>query len=190
MKLFASYLYDTAVNVNNCLLTEPGFYANATAIYLAIQCEKFSGASVVDRNIYLLKCTSPCNVTSAAAWSYVGRLFNRAEALAVQASFNGGYAAPAIAETSTGVYLILTPTIEPDAIYRGCSVFRFTNLNTGVLENVSGVPTLIKSTGNTAMFNGACGYASGAAASGILRSELSVLSLDGEFQLFLDRTQL
>ncbi len=185
----AAIQLDTAIHpdMNNCILAEPGIYATASALYMAIQCEKFGTTTIIDRMIFLLKCNSPCNVTNAASWAYLGRLFNRAEATAAQPAFAGGYAAPALVKTPTGIYLVVTPTVEPDAIYRGCSVFKFANLDTAELVKSSGVPTLIASTGNTSKFNGACGYTGDATASGMLRSELSDLSLDGEFQIFMDR---
>ena len=88
---------------------------------------------------------------------------------------------------STGVYLIVTPTEDPDALYRGCRVFKFSDLDTATLESTAGVPTVIASiNGSTAdKFNGACAFVGGSA-SGVLHSELSHLP-DGEFQIFMTR---
>jgi hypothetical protein len=214
-KWFASYLYDTGNNtaaaptappvptapaiqadiafpgLSTCIVGEPSLYATAAALYLALQCEQLNDPANPndnDRLITLLRCASPCNATSAASWTFAGRVFSQASSAVVEPAFNGGYAAPALVETASGVFLLVTPTVNPDAIYRGCRAFKFANLDTATLETTAGV-TAIKASvdGSTAdRFNGACAYIGGAA-SGILQSELSQLP-DGEFQIFMTRT--
>lgn len=216
IKLFTSFAYDTgndsgvsptappitgaaAIQIdtafaalNTCIVGEPALYATASALYMAIQCEQFNGPGNAhsDRMIFLLKCTSPCNVTSAAAWTYLGEVFRVSDAIAVDANFDGGFAAPAFAQTSNGVFLIVTPTEDPDALYRGCQVYKFSDLETATIEKVSGVAKLYASSGPTTdTFNGACTYNSAATASGILRSELGTSSPSPwNFQIFRTRT--
>ena len=106
---------------------------------------------------------------------------------AVEPSYNGGYAAPALFETTSGVYFIATPTVQPDALYKGCTIFKFANLDTALFEKTSGVPTIVKKIeGTSNLFRGACGYNGSATASDVMLSELSSLT-DGIFQIFLTR---
>ncbi len=215
LKLFTSYLYDSGNNqasaatnppiatapaiqidtafpqLNKCIVSEPGLYANSTALYLSLQCEQINdlaNSNLNDRLVFLFKCSSPCNVANLASWTYLGRIFNRTESVAVEPAFNGGYAAPAIAETPEGIYLIVTPTQEPNSNYRGCTVFKFSNLDSATLEKTGGVPKVFRKVpGTDGLFRGACGFNGSSTASGIFLSELSENSINGIFQIFLSR---
>jgi len=211
IKLFGSYLYDTGNNtagggsqsplggapaiqldtaispvLNTCLFGEPSLYANQNSLYLAVQCDHLSDG---DRWIVLLKCASPCQMSSAASWAYVGTLFKKSDAATL--GFSGGFAAPAIAETSGGVFLIVTPAQDPSAVYKGCRVYKFANLDTATLVGVPGPPTLIASIdtpvtpGGT--FFGAGAFTGNSSSSGLLYGEIKGTFPTWEFQIFKSR---
>jgi hypothetical protein len=180
----AAIQLDTAVNpaLNECIFGEPSLLGTASALYMAVQCEKFSGGVHSDRIIYLLRCASPCNVTNASSWSYVGQLFNKASAIAVDPAFDDGFAAPALVASDSGLHIIVTPAEAPDALYRGCMVYKFSNINLATLE-----PNVVTSSGPTRdTFNGACGF-TGNAVSGILRSELGQHNPTWDFKIIKTR---
>ncbi|MBN8541240.1 MAG: exo-alpha-sialidase [Deltaproteobacteria bacterium] len=187
----ASIRADTEISstLNKCIIAEPSFYATAGFLYLALQCEKFNSVSDItdrDRWVVLLKCASPCNVTNAASWIFVNKIFSKSDSAAVDPKFNG-FAAPAIAETATGVYLLVTPTEDAQANYRGCRVYKFSDLSTGQIETENGSPKLFASTGPTSTtFNGACAYIGGSV-SGILRSHLGQDNPPWDFRVLLTR---
>lgn len=188
----ASIQLDTALTatLNTCILAEPSLFANANTLYMALQCEKFNDISTTaddNRWIVLLKCASPCTMTNVSNWSFVAKIFEKADGVAVDPVFSGGFSAPAITETSTGTYLIVTPTEDPYARYRGCRVYKFSNIETGQLEMENGAPKLYASLGPTRdTFNGACGYIGGSV-SGILRSHLGQANPSWDFQILLTR---
>lgn len=211
VKLFASFLYDTGNNsaasatappiattpaiqidtafaqLKTCIMGEPSLYANSSAVYLTLQCEQFNDPANNndnDRLIFLMKCTSPCNLTNAASWTVLGRLFNRSESTAVEPFYNGGYAAPALVSKADGVYLLVTPTEDPDTLYKGCTAFKFADLDRAQLEKSGGFPVIKqKIEGSIGKFRGACSYHGDETAGGVLQSELSALP-NGEFQIF------
>ncbi len=194
LPMAAAIQIDTAFSqLSTCIVSEPSLYATSSALYLALQCEELNDPANMndnDRRIMLMKCASPCDMTDVGSWTFVGDIFDKAASAALEPTYNAGYAAPALAETSSGVHLIVTPTETADAIYRGCRAFEFADLDTATLESTNGTPTIVGSlAGSTAdKFNGACAYIAGST-SGMLHSELSQLP-DGEFQIFMSRLAL
>ncbi len=186
---------DTAIpNLATCIVAEPGLMATSSAVYLSIQCEQFNdpeNQNDNDRVIFLLKCASPCDMTKVSSWVFLGRLFNQSESVAVEPDYGGGYAAPALAEYQGSTYLIVTPSDVSTAVYRGCTVFKFQDLETASLVKVGNVPQVIRRIeGTKDSFRGACGYDQYSSASGVFLSELSSLDPIGEFQIFLSRIQI
>lgn len=147
----AIYFQNLHADLHNCLvLTEPGVLATNSALYLSVMCAENGNSRIV-----LMKCVSPCNVTSAADWQYVGTTFQNSDATSLgYLSFSG----PELFEENGIYYLSVTPvnnTPFPNA-YHGCMIYRFANINVGKL---TGSPTAIKTiSGTTGSFNGACGY--------------------------------
>jgi hypothetical protein len=169
-------------------------YASGSALYVTLQCEVFdltvSPPTHLDRQIVILKCTSPCNIASAASWSYLGTALKKPDATAF--SFNSGFAAPGLFASAGNMYLVVTgtnlvtpPVGIPYVKYSGCRVFRFANLETATLEPVGAQPTLVSSINGTAgSFNGACAYHASANMSGMLFSEINT-SVTDAFQMFM-----
>lgn len=188
----AAIQLDTAVSsaLNTCMFSEPSLLATASALYLAIQCEQINSVSTTadeDRLIVLLKCNHPCDVSNTASWTYITKIFSKADAVAVDPKFTGGFAAPSLVTSSAGTYLIVTPAVDPDAVYRGCRVYKFSDLDTGQLEKENGQPRLVTSSGPTSdIFNGACSYIGGSN-SGLLRSELGQQSPPWDFKILMTK---
>ncbi len=180
---------DTALNpeLNTCLFTEPGMYASNDALYLSLQCAHLSDSSQL---IILLKCASPCNMSSAASWSYLGTVLRPADAAAL--GFDTGFAAPAMFESGGSIYLAVTPAQTSGApwasYYSGCRIFRFADIDNALLEMTGSQPTLVGSVdGTPGSFNGACGYHASASESGMLYSEVNT-SVTDKFQIFISHT--
>lgn len=211
IKLFAGKIYDAGNNttgtpllqldtlspaLNGCaVFTEPGMYASNGALYVSLQCEKFDFAVTppvpVDRLIVLLKCASLC--ASAASWSYQGTVFQKSDASAF--GFDSGFAAPGMFASAGNVYLIVTgaqvvtpPMGAAYVSYSGCRIFRFTDIDSALLEKTGAQPTLIGSVyGAAGSFNGACGYHASANQSGVLYGEIKPGAID-KFQIFMSHT--
>ena len=182
---------DTALNsaLNTCVFTEPGMYASSAALYLSLQCQHLDPASP-DRLIVLLKCASPCNTGSAASWSYLGTLLNKSNAAAF--GFDDGFAASGLFASAGNLYVVATPVQTSgapwSAYYSGCHLFRFTDIDSALLQKTGVHPTLIASVnGTSGSFNGACSYHASASNSGMLYSELNT-SVTDRFQIFMSHT--
>jgi hypothetical protein len=174
--------------LNNCLFSEPGLYSTVNALYASILCKQL--ATPYDSLIVLLKCSSPCNISSAGSWQYLGTALNETDAAMLGAEYDSGYSAPQLAESGGQVYLLATPTKSPNDTYGGCKVFKFLNLETATLERTAGVPNIIKEiNGSVGSFNGACTYHAASTGSGIIYSQ--TYPNDSEiFRLFLSGINL
>ncbi len=181
---------DTALDsaLNTCgVFTEPGLYASSGALYVSLQCERLADAN---RLIVLLKCTSPCNTASAASWSYLGTVLQKPDAIAF--GFDSGFAASGMFASGASVYLVVTPVQSAGApfpdYYSGCRVFKFADIDSGLLQKTGSQPTLIGSIdGASGTFNGACSYHTSATNSGMLYSELKP-AVAAKFQIFTSNT--
>jgi hypothetical protein len=174
--------FSSASELGNCTaFTEPGMLARADGIYVSLQC---TGAG----KIVLLKCDH-----AFGTCDYLGDLLTDSEA--AQFSLSGqsldGFAASELVDVGTSTYLLVTgfETIGSDNQYRGCLVFRVSDLNTATLERSGGEPVLVKRVAGTAgSFNGACGYHAGATGSGVIYSEYSTSA--PQFRLYGSHIQL
>ena len=212
IKLFAGNIYDPGNNttgtpvlqldtlnqdLNNCsVFTEPGMYASNTALYVSLQCETidFNATPPVslDRLIVLLKCSGG-SCGASANWSYQGTIFQKSDAVAF--GFDSGFAAPGLFASTGGVYLVVTGaqfvTPSMGAAYvglSGCRIFRFTDIDSALLQQTGAQPTLIGSiNGSAESFNGACSYHASASQSGMFYSEINTSVTDAFFQIFMSR---
>ncbi|MFZ2160883.1 MAG: sialidase family protein [Sideroxyarcus sp.] len=171
---------DTALDpaLNTCVFTEPGMYASDSALYLSLLCVKTSDLSHLT---VLLKCTSPCNTGSAASWSYLGTVLQDSNATAI--GFDSGFSGSGLFESAGSMYLVATPVQTAGApwpdYYNGCRVYRFSNIDSALLQTSGSQPALVGSVnGTTGSFNGACSYNASANLSGMLYSELNTSATD------------
>ena len=136
-----------------CLFAEPGLAATDTAVYLSIFC---IDVSTPEENLLHFKCDSPCDMTDAAGWEYLGKLLTPADASA--ATGRDHYQAPAIVQQGGRSYLIATPVDTTlGSRYDGCRVYEFTDID--VSDLVRSGPDLVEVTaanGEADLHNGAC----------------------------------
>lgn len=208
VKLFAGNLYDTGNNtagggsqsplggapliqldtafpaLNTCVFTEPGMYASDSALYLSLLCVKTSDLSHLT---VLLKCASPCDTGNAASWSYLGTVLQDSNAAAI--GFDSGFSGSGLFESAGSMYLVATPVQTAGApwpdYYNGCRVYRFSNIDSALLQTSGSQPALIGSVNGTAgSFNGACTYNTSANMSGMLYSEANT-SVTDVFRIYM-----
>ncbi|MBU1425850.1 MAG: glycoside hydrolase [Gammaproteobacteria bacterium] len=170
--------------LNTCLFSEPGMYASGSALYLSVLCVKYPGFS---HSIALLKCDSPCTTGSAASWSYLGTVLQDSDAAAI--GFDTGFSASGLFESAGSMYLVATPVQTAGApwpdYYSGCRVYRFSNIDSALLQTSGSQPALIGSVHGTAgSFNGACAYNASANMSGMLYSEANT-SVTDIFRIYM-----
>lgn len=173
-------------DLNLCIFAEPGLYATTNAVYLAIYCADAStvmSEGKVTEYLEYFRCLSPCNMTNAMSWEYLGRLLTPADAQ--DATGNHFYQAPAIVEIDSVAYLIVTPVdATTDERYNGCRVYQFTDIDTNQLQRNGGnLLEITRVDGSDGTHNGACAMYPGLAG-GILLSETGTFGTQNSFQIF------
>jgi hypothetical protein len=106
--------------------------------------------------------------------------------------FDSGFAASGMFASAGSVYLVVTPVQSGGAsfpdYYSGCRIFKYSDIDSALLEKAGSNLTLIGSVdGTSGSFNGACNYHASASQSGMLFSELKPLVAD-KFQIFMSHT--
>jgi hypothetical protein len=177
---------DTAIStdLNGCFFTEPGMLATSSALYVSMLCVK----SPTDHRIILLKCDSPCDLSSAPSWTYLGTALNDADAASF--GFDQGFSAPNLVTSNGQNYLIVTPqsTTPFDSYYNGCRVFRFTDIDTASIQRTGGVPDIVATVnGDAGSFDGACTYLPTASKAGVIYSQ-AFFGPTEKFRLFMSGT--
>lgn len=179
-KLFTGALYDVSNNndlfgapefpldtlypadLGGCdVLSEPGILVKSNGIYVSMLCKGVTSQS----KIILLRCAHDMN-----SCDYLGDFLKDGDAGALQPAYDG-YSASEIVSAGGQDYLLVTPTISTSDLYRGCTAFKITNLDSAEIERDAGIPKaslVIEPHGD---FNGACGYVDALSGSGILISE-------------------
>jgi hypothetical protein len=161
-------LYAGAGQLGACLaFTEPGMLATASGIYISLKCA--TGAAT--GKVILLRCG---NAFAAGSCVYRGDLLadGEAQAFAPSGESYDGFSASELVAAGGANYLFVTPTQSPGDQYRGCLVFAVQNLEAATLVRDAGNrPLAVKRIGGASSFHGACGYAAGASASGIIYGE-------------------
>jgi hypothetical protein len=156
--------------------SEPDVMARQDGLYVAIGCYAFHPRRrpPVEGRIMLLRCGAPCRPETPGAWRVVDTLLAAGDAR----PFGGTYFSAADLFSHAGRhYLVVTPVGNRPApdFYRGCVVFRFADLAAGRLERNGDAPAPMKTIGGAPdSFNGACTFASGADAAGMLFGEVEI----------------
>ena len=187
-KLFSGSIYDIAVNstigppeveldtlhpdLSDCaVFSEPGVLPKSNGIYVSLFCATLPAPG----RIILLRCGHAMNNCN-----YLGVLIDGSEAAALNSSYDNFSASELVAVNGED-YLVVTPSAGET--YRGCVMYRITDLELASIERVGGAAkatALIEAHGQ---FNGACGYVEGLGGSGMLISEAFTTSLP-IFRLF------
>ena len=188
-KLFTGSAYDMANNADSlgspeytldmldpalsgCVaFTEPGVLPKNSGIYVALLC----ATAAPPGKIILLRCDhfmSNC--------SYLGTMLDGSEAALLNSSYDNFSAAELVTANGSD-YLIVTPSAS--TIYRGCVIYKITDIDLAAIERESGdaKPTAVfEASGD---FNGACGYVEGLTGSGVIMSK-AFFNSSPAFRLF------
>lgn len=141
--------------LNLCIFAEPGLHSTASSVYMAIYCADAS-TSPVTEYIVSFRCNSPCNMTNAASWTYLGRTLSPTDAQAATGDHH--YQAPAWLEKNGKTYLIVT-TVDTTSgsRYNGCRVYEFTDVDNNQLRrNSAQLVEVSRITGEENTHHGAC----------------------------------
>lgn len=182
---------DTA-ELNLCIFAEPGLYATNSDVYLAIYCADASTIPTtggLTEYLVYFRCSSPCDITNAASWEYLGRLLTPADAQAATGDHH--YQAPAIIEKNGTRYLLVTSVdATAGARYNGCRVYEFLDVNSNQLLRTTGdLVEVTRIDGDAGTHNGACDGFAGLDG-GILLSQFNVANTADKFTIYKSQVAL
>ncbi len=176
-------------DLSKCVFAEPGMAATSTAVYLSIFCADVN-TNPPEEYLMQFKCASPCTMTNAADWEYLGKLLTPADAAA--ATGRDHYQAPSLVEQNGKTYLITTPVDTTSGNrYDGCVVYEFEDVNTNKLLKDSG-GKLIEVTsvsGDPSLHNGACDYFDGLSG-GIIYSQFDPANAPETFRIYKSQVSI
>lgn len=175
-------------DLNLCVFAEPGLLATASAVYLAIFCADAGTMPITEYLVYF-RCASPCDMTSATGWEYLGRLLTPADALA--ATGNDHYQAPSLMQKNGKTYLLVTPVDTTTSNrYNGCRVYEFSDVDTNQLRRSGGeLVEVARVDGLMGTHNGACAGFAGLNG-GLLLSQFEVAAPSETFNIYQSQIDL
>lgn len=179
--------------LNFCIFAEPGLHATNSALYMSIFCADASTIPTtgsVTEDIVHFRCNSPCNMTSAASWEYLGRLLTPTDAQITTGDHH--YQAPALVEKNGKTYLIVTPVDSSmaDERYNGCRVYEFSDINSNQLNRDNGEPVeSARIDGDISTHNGACAAYNGLDG-GTLLSQFGTKGTSDMFKIYKSQVKL
>lgn len=154
-------------------LTEPAALVRGSTIDLALGCIHFLSSSNIPIEIVQLR-----SADHGRTWSPVGMLLDRSDAEAIGARGASGpqINAPELVDIAGKYYLLATPNGPVSTLgastaegYRGCYLYPFADIDKGILERCAGKAVVARAfVGPAGLFHGACAYAPGADAAGLL----------------------
>lgn len=141
--------------LSTCSFTEPALHAANDAIYLATLCIDL-GVSPNKTYISYFRCSSPCNMTDANSWVYLGRLLSPAD-------FKGTITidklhSPSIAEKEGKTFLLITiDDLNSGGDKSGCRMYEFEDINSNNLRRINGqLVEIAQINGNAGTGEGRC----------------------------------
>ena len=187
-KLFSGSVYNDANDVtigppevaldtlnpalNDCVaFTEPGVLPKSGGVYVSLLC----ATATPPGRIILLQCDHHMNNCA-----YRGTLIDGSEAAVLDDDYDN-FSASELVSVGGEDYLIVTPS--ESTIYRGCAIYRITDLDTAQIERDAGTAKATAVFEAHGDFNGACGYVEGLDGSGVMLSEAFFTSVP-VFRLF------
>lgn len=175
-------------DLNLCVFAEPGLHTTDSAVYLAIYCADAATMPITEYLVYF-RCNSPCDMTSAASWEYLGRLLTPADAQA--ATGDDHYQAPALVEKNGRTYLVVTPVDTTTGNrYNGCRVYEFNDVDSNVLRRNNGqLVEVARIDGDSGTHNGACAAYSGLEG-GVLLSQFEASAVAETFNIYKSQVML
>jgi hypothetical protein len=144
---------ESLADLTACVFAEPGLAATDTAVYLTIFC---IDVSIPEENLLFFRCESPCAMTDAGGWEYLGKLLTPADAAASVGRDH--YQAPAVVQKDGTSYLLATPVdTSVGNRYDGCRVYEFEGIDTRSLVRDGGdLLEIADASGEPDLHNGAC----------------------------------
>jgi len=174
--------------LNLCIFAEPGLHGSNSAIYMAIYCADAATVPLTEYLVYF-RCDSPCSMTNAASWEYLGRLLTPNDAQAATSDHH--FQAPAVVESNGKTYLLVTPVdATSGARYNGCRVYEFVDMNSRNLRRNSGdLVEVRRIDGDANSHNGACEAFNGLDG-GVLLSQFGVAGTADAFKIIKSQVSL
>jgi hypothetical protein len=172
-----------------CIFTEPGLHATSSALYLSIYCADASTAPIITEYLVYFRCNSPCVITTAASWEYLGRFLTPADAQLATGFHH--YQAPALATSNGKTYVMATPvdTTVGD-LYSGCRVYELVDIDSNQLRRASGnLVEVARIDGVAGSHNGACAAFPGLDG-GLLLSQFQSTASPETFRIFKSQVSL
>ncbi len=175
-----------------CIFAEPGLHASNSALYMAVYCADASTVPItgnVAEYIVYFRCGSPCNMTRAASWEYLGRLLTPEDAQAATGDHH--FQAPALVEKNGKTYLVVTPVDTTSGErYNGCRVYEFIDVNSNQLRRNNGkLVEVAHIDGDAGTHNGACDTYSGLDG-GFLLSQFGSKGTADAFKIYKSQVSL
>lgn len=172
-----------------CAFVEPSLFSTNTFVYLTAACADAVNFPTIDEYVVHFRCASPCTMSNAASWEYMGRLLTPADALAATGYHH--YQAPALVGKGGKTYLMVTPVESPSTTpYSGCRVYEFTDINSNQLQrNAGNLVEVARVDGEVATHNGACA-AFGGVGGGLILSQHEVASTPETFRIYKSQVGL
>lgn len=187
-KLFTGSIYNTANDstigppevaldtldpaLADCVtFTEPGVLPKSNGIYISLLC----ATAAPPGKIILLHCDHNMNNCS-----YLGTLIEGGEASVLNSGYDN-FSASELVSVNGEDYLMVTPSEA--TIYRGCAIYKITDLDQASIERDGGIAKATAVFEAHGDFNGACGYVEGLIGSGVIISEAFTTSVP-VFRLF------
>ena len=173
--------------LNLCIFAEPSLHATSSAVYMAIYCgdaSTIAATGSITEYIVYFRCSSPCTMTAATNWEYLGRLLTPADAQSATGDHH--FQAPALVEKNGKTYLVVTPVDSTGAVerYNGCRVYEFSDVNSNQLLRDNGnLIEVARVDGDVGIHNGACGAFSGLDG-GILLSQSGTKGTADAFKIY------
>jgi len=147
-----------------CIFAEPGLLATNSTLYMAIYCADASTIPTtgnVTEYVVYFRYGSPCNMTRAASWEYLGRVLTPGDAQTATGDHH--FQAPALVEKNGKPYLVVTPVNTTSGErYNGCRVYEFADVNSNQLRRNNGnLVEVARIDGDAGTHNGTCDAYSG-----------------------------
>lgn len=171
-----------------CAFVEPNLFATDTYVYLTTACADAVNYDpinnpVAEEYIIHFRCASPCTMTDATGWEYMGRLLTPTDALTATGYHH--FQAPALVERGGKTYLIVTPVEYPSTTpYSGCRVYQFTDIDSNqLLRSLGQLLEKARVDGEAGTHNGACAAYNGMDG-GLLLSQFEPANTPETFRVY------
>lgn len=170
-----------------CVFAEPGLHATTSSLYLTIFC---ADVITMPATKYLVhfRCSSPCDITNAANWQYLGRLLTPADAQV--ATDLTHFQAPDWVEKDNKMYLLTTPVdTNVGDRYDGCRLYELDPLTQTLRRENGQLIEYARVDGEAMTHHGACAAYQNLVG-GVLLSQFDLASLTEKFKIYKSQVGL